>query len=76
METNKNSHNHRSHPYRQNPNNGRHNHRNNFKSNYKRHEFESESSGKLFIHPSSMYDESFPKFQQPIEIGILLSESN
>jgi len=73
--------NHKSHPY----NNGQRNmhgtssyaqhNNNNHRKDRKKHVIENESSGKIFIHPSSIYDEAFPKFQQPFEIGIILSES-
>jgi hypothetical protein len=71
--------NHKSHPY----NNGQRNihgassnaQQYNSRKDRIKYVLENESSGKIFIHPSSMHDEVFPKFQQPFEIGIILSES-
>ena len=76
----------KSHPYRPNSginnnnifNNGHgHGRNNSFNRAWKqKYEIISENSGTFNIHPNSMYDEPFPKFQQPLEIGIILSESN
>ena len=72
----------KSHPYRpthsstlSNSGNSLNHQQNNIKKSWKKYEILNESIGKIFIHPSSIYDEVFPKFQQPFEIGIILSES-
>lgn len=34
-----------------------------------------EREAEINIHPYSRYDSAFPVFQQPVEVGILVSES-
>lgn len=79
MDKSKNNQRQNGHPYRPNTNgtnNRFSNQQANFRRNLNKFEIESDSSGKVYIHPNSMYNESFPKFQQPVEIGIIVSESN
>lgn len=82
MDEKKKHHNYKSHPYLPTHNHYQNNSRSSFihnqpqKKNWKKYEIVDELNGKITIHPSSIYDEPFPKFQQPVEIGIILSESN
>ena len=81
MDEKRKHHNYKSHPYLPTHNTGQSNSRSSFnnqpqKKNWKKYEIVNELNGKICIHPSSIYDDAFPKFQQPIEIGIILSESN
>jgi hypothetical protein len=33
------------------------------------------NEAELYIHPFSKYDEPFPKFAQPVEVGVMISDS-
>lgn len=71
------------HPYRGNPNNNgnnrpnstRYNSYNNNQNRRDKYKILNDSCAQFNIHPYSIYDQPFPKFQQPVEIGCIISES-
>jgi hypothetical protein len=63
-------------PYTNSHKNYNNNKNNNNRHNNLKYSILNETVADLYVHPYSKYDEPFPKFAQPTEVGVIISERN